>query len=80
MPIPPSTKQLEQWQAAGADPAEKPRTRYKLGPVWDRSQVDPLPPPAESAPLDPPSTKQISINRAGVPPVPWTLLIVERRA
>jgi hypothetical protein len=36
MPIPPSKRQLEDWQAAGADPAQKPRTRYKLGPVWDR--------------------------------------------
>jgi len=54
MPIPPSKKQLAAWQAAGGDPEEKPRTRYKLGPVWDRSQVDPLPPPAEPVPLDPP--------------------------
>jgi hypothetical protein len=54
MPIPPTNKQLEKWQAAGGDPAEKPRTRYKLGPVWDRSQVEPLPPPAQPAPLDPP--------------------------
>jgi hypothetical protein len=54
MPIPPSKNQLEAWQAAGGDPAEKPRTRYKLGPVWDRSQVEPLPAPAKAAPLDPP--------------------------
>lgn len=56
MPIPPSKKQLEEWHAAGGDPNQKPRTRYKLGPVWDRSQVDPLPPPAEPVPLDPPIT------------------------
>ena len=54
MPIPPTKKLLEEWRAAGGDPAEKPRTRYKLGPVWDRSQVEPLPAPAEPAPLDPP--------------------------
>lgn len=54
MPIPPSKKQLEAWQAAGGDPAERPRIRYRLGPVWDRSQVDPLPAPAEPVPLDPP--------------------------
>jgi hypothetical protein len=54
MPIPPSRKQLAEWEAAGADPADKPRTRYKLGPVWDRSQVDPLPPPAEPIALDRP--------------------------
>lgn len=56
MPIPPSKKQLEAWRAAGADPEDKPRMRYKLGPVWDRCQVDPLPPPAEPVPLDPPIT------------------------
>jgi hypothetical protein len=34
--------------------AERPRTRFRLGPVFDRSQVDELPPPAEPMPLDPP--------------------------
>jgi len=57
MAIPPTRKQLADWQAAGADPADKPRTRYKLGPVWDRSQVDPLPPLAEPVALDPPITE-----------------------
>lgn len=57
MPIPPSKKRLEAWRAAGADLQEKPRTRYKLGPVWDRSQVDPLPPPAEPVALDAPVFK-----------------------
>lgn len=56
MPIPPSKKQLEAWRVAGADPEEKPRTRYKLGPVWDRCQVEPLPVPAEPVALDPPIT------------------------
>jgi hypothetical protein len=57
MPIPPSQKHLEAWRAAGADPEEKPRTRYKLGPVWDRCQVEPLPAPAEPVALDPPITR-----------------------
>jgi antirestriction protein ArdC len=57
MPVPPSKKQLDAWQAAGADPNERPRTRFRLGPVWDRSQVEPLPPPAEPVPLDPPITE-----------------------
>lgn len=56
MPIPPSKRQLEAWRATGADPGEKPPTHYKLGPLWDRSQVDPLPAPAEPVPLDPPIT------------------------
>jgi hypothetical protein len=64
MPIPPSKKQLEAWQAAGADPDEKPRTRYKLGPVWDRSEIDPLPPPAEPVPLDPPITPSDGVSLA----------------
>jgi hypothetical protein len=42
MPVPPSTTQLDAWQAAGGDPNERPRTRFRLGPVWDRSQVEPL--------------------------------------
>jgi hypothetical protein len=54
MPLPPSRKQLEAGQAAGSDPAQQPRSRYKLRPVWDRSQVEPLPAPAEPMALDPP--------------------------
>lgn len=54
MPILPSKAQLAAWEAAGAKPADRPRLRYRLGPVWDRSQVEPLPPPAEPVPLDPP--------------------------
>jgi|GEM_PF-6947393 len=57
MPIPPSHEQLAAWEAAGSDPAENPRTRYRLGPVWDRSQVEPLPPPAKPVALDPPITE-----------------------
>ncbi len=54
VPIAPSKHQLEEWQNAGAKSEEKPRTYFKLGPVFDRSQVAELPPPAEPAPLDPP--------------------------
>ncbi|MTD47661.1 hypothetical protein GKE82_26015 [Conexibacter sp. W3-3-2] len=53
-PVPPSKKQIEAWREAGADPKEKPRVRFKLGPVFAREQVDPLPAPAVPAPLDPP--------------------------
>ena len=54
VPVPPSKKKLEEWRARGADPVERPRTWFRLGPVFDRSQVEPLPPPAEPVPLDPP--------------------------
>lgn len=54
VPIPPSKKDVAAWEAKGAPAAEKPRTRFKLGPVFDRSQVDALPAPAEPVPLDPP--------------------------
>ena len=54
VPIPPSKRQLEQWRQDGADPAAKPRTFFKLAPVFDRSQVEELPPPAEPVSLDPP--------------------------
>jgi hypothetical protein len=51
VPIPPSRKQIAEWEQAGSDSARRPRTRFRLGPVFDRGQVVPLPPPAE---LDPP--------------------------
>lgn len=54
VPMPPSKRQLEQWRNQGADPDSRPRTFFKLGPVFDRSQVAPLPPPAAPVPLDPP--------------------------
>jgi hypothetical protein len=66
-PCPPSAKQLESWQQAGADPAERPRTHFRLGPVFDRSQVRPLPPPAEPMPLDPP------IHDVGGDELSWAL-------
>jgi antirestriction protein ArdC len=53
-PVPPSSRQMRAWRDAGADPAEKPRTYFKLGPVFAQSQVDPLPQPAQPAPLEPP--------------------------
>jgi antirestriction protein ArdC len=68
MPIPPSKKQLAAWHAAGADPGEQPRTRFRLGPVWDRSQVEPLPPPAEPMALDPPITEPDGDGLAWVVP------------
>ena len=38
-----------------AEDPEARRTIFRLGPVFDRSQVEPLPPPAEPAPLEPPT-------------------------
>jgi antirestriction protein ArdC len=54
VPIGPTRKQLQEWQDAGGDPGERPRTCFKLGPVFDRDQVGPLPPPAKPVALDPP--------------------------
>ena len=54
VPIPPSKRALEEWKAEGADATKRPRTRFKLGPVFDRSQIEELPPPAQPIPLDPP--------------------------
>lgn len=53
-PVPPSKKKLDEWRAAGSDPKERPRTLFKLASVFDVSQVDKLPPPAEVAELDAP--------------------------
>jgi N-terminal domain of anti-restriction factor ArdC/IrrE N-terminal-like domain len=54
VPLAPSRKQLEKWELMGSDPAERPRPSFRLGPVFDREQVGPLPPPAKPLPLDPP--------------------------
>jgi antirestriction protein ArdC len=54
MPVSPTKKELTEWEAAGADPEQRPRTRFRMGPVFDRSQVDPLPAPAQPVDLDPP--------------------------
>ena len=35
VPISPSCKQLEKWERADSDPAERPRTCFRLGPVFD---------------------------------------------
>lgn len=53
-PMPPSKKAIEQWRKDGADPSDKPRTRFRMLPVFDVSQVDPLPPPAVATPLEAP--------------------------
>ncbi len=54
LPIPPSRKQVERWEKHGGDAKDKPRTYFKMGPVFDRAQVAPLPAPATPVPLDPP--------------------------
>src|SRR5665213_2980173 len=46
MPIPPSKKQLEARREGNDEAAERPRMLFKLGSVFDRSQVAELPPPA----------------------------------
>jgi antirestriction protein ArdC len=58
-PCPPTKAKLQTWRNAGADPAEKPRTFFRLTAVFDVSQVDELPPPAEPARLDPPAAAEI---------------------
>jgi antirestriction protein ArdC len=54
-PCPATRKQLEAWQAAGADPHTKPRTGWRLASVFAQDQVLELPPPAEPAPLEAPA-------------------------
>jgi len=59
-PCPPSKKKLEQWRKEGADPETKPRTFFRLVPVFDRSQVDPLPEfPGGPVNLEPPPSQPI---------------------
>jgi hypothetical protein len=51
-PCPRSRKQLERWQQDGGDPDQRPRTYFRLAPVFAQDQLAPLPPPAEPAPLE----------------------------
>jgi antirestriction protein ArdC len=54
-PCPPSKKQVARWREAGADPGSEPRTFFRLVPVFDASQVSPLPDfPGGPVPLEPP--------------------------
>jgi antirestriction protein ArdC len=54
-PVPPTKRQLREWRDDGADPKQRPRVRFRLVPVFDRAQVDPLPDhPGGPAPLEPP--------------------------
>jgi antirestriction protein ArdC len=54
-PCPPSKKALTLWRSEGADPDSEPRTFFRLVPVFDASQVDPLPDvPGGPVPLEPP--------------------------
>jgi antirestriction protein ArdC len=54
-PCPPSNKQVKAWREAGARPEEEPRVYFRLIPVFDASQVAPLPDfPGEPVPLEPP--------------------------
>lgn len=52
-PVPPSKQKLEEWRRSGADPKTRPRTFFRLTSVFDVSQVDPLPAPAEPVDLEP---------------------------
>jgi hypothetical protein len=56
-PCPPSKKKLQAWRDAGAVPADKPRTYFRLQAVFSQAQVEPLPAPAEPAPLQAPSAE-----------------------
>ncbi len=54
-PCPPSRKALERWRAEGSVPDKEPRTYFRLVPVFDGSQVAPLPEfPGEPLALEPP--------------------------
>jgi antirestriction protein ArdC len=54
-PCPPSKKALARWRSEGARPEDEPRTFFRLVPVFDASQIAPLPGfPGEPVPLQPP--------------------------
>jgi antirestriction protein ArdC len=66
-PMPPTKKALTEWEAAGAVAKHRPKMRFRLGPVFYRSQVDPLSTPAKPVNLDPP------IVRAEGDELQWTV-------
>lgn len=68
VPIGPSRKELEEWEGKGGDPAGRPRPRFRLGPVFDRCQVEALPAPAVQSPLDPPIREITGSELAAVLP------------
>jgi antirestriction protein ArdC len=54
-PCPPSKRQTERWRKEGSKPDEKPRTWFRLVPVFDASQIAPSPEfPGDPLPLEPP--------------------------
>jgi hypothetical protein len=53
-PNPPSKKKIDAWRKAGANPADKPKTYFRLEAVFSFEQVEPLPAPAKPVALDPP--------------------------
>jgi antirestriction protein ArdC len=54
-PCPPTKKAIVRWREEGAKPDEEPSTYFRLVPVFDASQVEPLPEfPGKRAPLEPP--------------------------
>jgi antirestriction protein ArdC len=65
-PCPPSKKALARWRKEGSDSEKKPRTYFRLVPVFDASQVDPLPEfPGERIPLHPPREPLTGDDLAG---------------
>jgi antirestriction protein ArdC len=42
-PIAPSKEKIRRWKEEGGDPEARPKVRFRLVPVFDRAQVDPLP-------------------------------------
>jgi hypothetical protein len=53
--MPPSKKAIDAWKQAGTGPEDRPRTLFRLVPVFDRSQVHPIPDhPGGPTPIDPP--------------------------
>ncbi|MGA2471385.1 MAG: ArdC-like ssDNA-binding domain-containing protein [Solirubrobacteraceae bacterium] len=66
VPMRPSKGLVERWREHGEDPLEEPRLGFRLGPVFDRSQVEALPPPATPVPLEVPIAPVEGDELAGV--------------
>jgi antirestriction protein ArdC len=74
-PCPPSRKKLQAWRDAGANPADRPRTYFRLEAVFCAAQVEPLPPPAVPVPLDPPAVVEVTGDS-----LVWAIPVLEQLA
>lgn len=74
-PCAPTRKQIKAWRDAGSDPADTPRTFFKLASVFAQDQVTPID-GADPVPLEPPYTPITGDSLKGA--LPRLLVLAEQ--